>query len=482
MGRLGLSKTACVGFLFYAAKAISLPAQTFKTLVNFDQTNGRLAVASLVQGTDGNQYGTTAEGGANGVGTVFKVSATGKLATLYSFCSQTNCTDGSAPYAGLSLGTDGNFYGTTIGGGDHSTGGTVFKITSTGALTTLYSFCAQTNCTDGDEPDAGLIQATNGNFYGTTVSGGANGAGTVFKITLAGRLTTLHSFCAQTNCTDGFGPAAALVQTSKGEFYGTTVLGGAYGEGTIFKITAAGNLTTLYSFCVRGYPCADGSNPSAGLVQAPNREFYGTAFGGGANNFGTVFKITASGTLTTLYSFCGEPKCADGDNPASALVRATDGNFYGTTSAAVIRGGQNGDGTVFKITAAGTLTTLHSFSGTDGDGPVGGLVQATNGNFYGTTPIGGADQDGTLFGVYVKLRPFVQTQPTSGKVATKVIILGTDLRSATGVSFHGTPATFKVVSKSEIKTTVPKGATTGAVEVTTPKGTLKSNVVFRVMK
>jgi uncharacterized repeat protein (TIGR03803 family) len=482
MGRVGLSKTACIGFLFYAWTAITSHAQTFKTLVNFDGINGSLPIVSLVQGTDGNLYGTTAEGGANGVGTVFKVTATGKLTTLYSFCSQANCTDGSSPYAGLSLGTDGNFYGTTIEGGAHSAGGTVFRITPTGALTTLYSFCAQANCTDGNEPDAGLIQATNENFYGTTAFGGPNGAGTVFKITPAGRLTTLYSFCHQANCTDGDDPAAALVQATNGEFYGTTVLGGAYGEGTIFKITAAGNLTTVYSFCILGYPCTDGSNPSAGLIQAPNREFYGTAFWGGANNFGTVFKITASGTLTTLYSFCGDPKCADGDNPASALVRATDGNFYGTTSAAVIGGGQNGDGTVFKITAAGTLTTLHSFSGTDGDGPVGGLVQATNGNFYGTTPIGGANQDGTLFGVYVKLCPFVQTQPTSGKAATKVIILGTDLRSATGVNFHGTPATFKVVSKSEIRTTVPKGATTGAVQVTTPKGTLKSNMVFRVTK
>ncbi len=268
----------------------------------------------------------------------------------------------------------------------------VFKITPTGTLTTLYSFCAQSGCTDGEYPVAGLVQGTDGNFYGTTPEGGANGGGTVFKITPTGTLTTLYSFCAQNNCADGANPAAGLVQATDGNFYGTTYAGGANGYGTVFKITPSGTLTTLYSFCSKG-GCADGSYPEAGLVQATDGNLYGTTFAatfdGGANGDGTVFKITPSGTLTTLYSFSGP----DGANPWAGLVQATDGNFYGTTYA----GGANGDGTVFKTPLTGILTTLHSFDGTDGAGPEAGLVQATDGNFYGTTFYGGTNGAGTVF-------------------------------------------------------------------------------------
>ena len=338
-------------------------------------------------------------------------------------------------------------------------------------------FCAQTNCADGAYPFAGLIQATDGNFYGTTGERGINGNGTVFKITPQGKLATLYSFCAQTNCADGAYPGAGLTQAPNGEFYGTTVYGGANDAGTVSKITPGGKLTTLHNF-----DGTDGAAPSAGLVQAINGEFYGTAMYGGAHHDGTVFKITGAGALTPLYSFCAETGCADGANPSAALILASDGNFYGTTSAGVIRGLQNGDGTVFKITPGGKLTTLHNFDGTDGAGPVGGLVQATSGSFYGTTPIEGAGGDGTLFSLSVGLRPFVETQPSFGKVGGTVIVLGTDLTGATGVSFNGTAATFKVISKSEIKSTVPVGATTGKVKVTTPSRTLSSNVAFRITK
>jgi len=466
------------------------PAQTFTTLLNFDYTNGATPYAGLVQATNGNLYGTTGYGGANwrgcegdaGCGTVFKITPSGKLTTLYSFCSQSGCTDGQLPAATLIQATNGSFYGTTTG-----VYGTIFKITPSGTLTTLYSFCSQSGCTDGDQPWAGLVQATNGDLYGTTYLGGASDNGTVFKITPSGKLTTLYNFCSQSNCTDGANPLAGLIQATNGDLYGTTSGGGADGYGTIFRITPSGKLTTLYSFCSQS-GCADGANPYYGaLVQATNGNLYGTTYAGGTNRYGTIFEITPSGTLTTLYSFCQQSGCPDGKSPQAGLVQATDGNFYGTTYI----GGAKDHGTIFKITSSGTLTTLYSFCSqsncTDGFDTWPGLVQDTNGTFYGTTQNGGDSSScpgrcGTVFSLSVGLGPFVETLPTSGKVGAAVKILGTNLTGATSVTFNGTAAVFKVVSKSLITTSVPTGATTGTVEVTTPKGTLKSNVVFRVTK
>ncbi len=177
------------------------------------------------------------------------------------------------------------------------------------------------------------------------------------------------------------------MQATDGNLYGTTVLGGANGQGTVFKITTAGKLNVLYSFCSQTQ-CADGEEPSGALVQAADGNFYGTTFFGGVHKEGTVFRITNAGQLTVLYSFCRHKGCADGANPASELIQSTDGKLYGTTSAGVIRGlYKNGDGTVFTISTKGQITTLHNFDGSDGAGPVGGLVQATTGKFYGTTPI-----------------------------------------------------------------------------------------------
>ena len=211
-------------------------------------------------------------------------------------------------------------------------------------LTTLYSFCSQPNCVDGAYPQAGLVQGTDGNFYGTTANDAGPNQGTVFKVTAGGTLTSLYNFCAQTGCPDGSQPSGGLVQATDGNLYGTTVLGGASDYGTVFKITPGGTLTSLYSFCAAGFSCADGGYPHAGLVQATDGNFYGTTFQGGAYGGGTVFKITAAGTLTTLHSFGGFG--TDGYAPFAGLVQATDGNFYGTTNL----GGPRGYGTVFKIT------------------------------------------------------------------------------------------------------------------------------------
>jgi uncharacterized repeat protein (TIGR03803 family) len=244
------------------------------------------------------------------------------LSTLLSFDS----TDGAGPNGVLVQGADGNLYGTTYEGGVNDLG-TVFKIDLSGTPTTLYNFCSLSGCTDGDYPVGALALAINGDFYGITQLGGANGAGTVFQITPTGTLTTLHTFCSQSGCTDGAYPLAGLIQAANGELYGTTTGGGANGQGTVFKITPDGTLTTLYSFCSLS-GCADGLEPFAGLVQAPSGDFYGTTLGGGASGVGTIFKMTPSGTLTTLHSFNG----GDGAEPTAPLVQATNGDFYGTTT------------------------------------------------------------------------------------------------------------------------------------------------------
>ncbi len=478
MGKLNWGKTACAVVLLCAAAAIATPARTFTRLTNFNGANGAVPyLMSLVQGMDGNLYGTTSSGGPGSAGTVFKMTGAGKLTTLYSFCAQSNCFDGRYPNAGLVLSTDGNLYGTTSSGGTGSAG-TVFKMTPAGRLTTLYSFCAQTDCTDGNDPNAGLVLGTDGNFYGTTEYGGLY-YGSVFKVTPSGTLTTLHIF----DYTDGAYPVGGLVQAADGSFYGTTAGGGTStlcpdpgGCGTVFRITPRGTLTALHNF-----DWNDGASPYAGLVQGTDRSFYGTTTGGGGGDCvggcGTVFKITLGGALTTLHSF----DVADGANPYAGLVQGTDGNFYGTTTFGGNVTCPFGCGTVFTITREGTLTTLHSFDPSDGDRPYSGLVQATNGTFYGTTYNGGTYDEGTVFSLFVGLGPFVEAQPTSGKVGKAVKILGTNLTGATRVSFNGTPAVFKLVLSSYITTTVPPGAITGKLKVVTPKRTLSSNVAFRVL-
>jgi len=492
MNGLSWQKKACAVFVLCAATAVSSPAQTFNTILQFNGDNGS-GPYGLTQGGDGNFYGTTLEGGSacpNGTcGTVFKITAKGTLTQLHRF----DGVDGAVPEGPVQA-TDGNFYGTTSSGGanDKCFGGygcgTVFRITPGGALTTLYSFCAQTNCVDGWEPSEGLVQARNGNFYGITAVGGTINRGTVFKITPEGALTTLHSF----DGTHGGDPTGALIQANDGNLYGTTQSGGRVtcsdpAEcGTVFRITPGGVLTTLYGFCALTN-CVDGAGPLAPLVQATDGNFYGTTFLGGANETcrfgdlgcGTIFRITSGGVLTTLYSFCAQTNCVDGSGPR-VLVQATDGNFYGTTDF----GGTTDSGTVFQITPEGTLTTLHSFCQpgcTDGAYP-GTLMQATDGNFYGTTGGGGTTGSGTVFSLSVGLAPFVKTLPAAGKAGTGVGILGTALTGATSVTFNGIPAQFSVRLPTLILTHVPSGATTGTVTVTTPSGTLKSNVPFHVIQ
>jgi uncharacterized repeat protein (TIGR03803 family) len=496
-------------FALCAVMAIASSAQTLTTIYTFCGAtcpNGlQLQSSHMVpaQGADGNFYGTTeGGGGAYAYGTVFKITPTGsELKVLHGFCSQgveNYCPDGADPMAGLVLAANGNFYGTNFLGGTDGLG-TVFTMTPSGKLTPLSNLCEGSGCpygprgTWGQQPVAALIQATNGDLYGTTQTG-PNGDGTVFKMTPAGTLTILYTFCAQSGCLDSNTVLAGLVQASNGDLYGTTMQGGVncppYGCGTVFKMTLGGELKTLYSFCSQGGAnCTDGQYPTAGLVQGTDGNLYGTTPNGGAYGGGTVFKMTPGGELKTLYSFDCSQGCSDGAEPFAGLVQGTDGNFYGTTS----YGGVNntacnseiGCGTVFKITSRGALTTVYSFCSqpgcADGSFPEEGLVQGTDGSFYGTTSEGSGY--GTLFSLNVGLGAFVKTVPTSGEVGAKVTILGNNLAGATSVTFNGTPATpFTVNSTgSAITTAVPAGATSGTVQVVTPGGTLSSNVTFRVL-
>ena len=471
------------------------PAQTFTTLFSFNKTDGESPMATLIQATNGNLYGTTVGGGPGvggncfgsiGCGTAFEISPAGELTTLYNFCAEDGCDDGSYPLAGLTQATNGNFYGTTDnGGGGVSCGigcGTVFELTPAGKLTTFYAFCAKEFCPDGANPN-GLVQATNQNFYGTTCCWGAEG-GTFFELTPAGTLTTLYNFCTESFCDDGAVPVGALVEATNGKLYGMTQSGGHFFGGVVYAITTAGKLSTVYAFGTEAH-YGDGLNPSGNLIQATDGNFYGTTLRGGAYSncgheepgCGTVFKVTSAGKLTTLYSFCAQVTCVDGQEPNGGVIQATDGNFYGTT----VTGGANGYGTIFKITSEGTLTTLHSFDSTDGENPYGPLLQATNGDLYGTTYYGGPNGYGTVFSLSLGLGPFVETRPASGAAGVRVVILGNNLAGTSGVTFNGAAATFTVVSPSEITATVPTGATTGPVVVTTPGGALTSNVSFRVV-
>lgn len=457
--------------LLCVAGAIAGSKPQFVTLADFNTTdNYQPYYVTLVQGIDGNLFGTSMLGASN-EGTVFKTTPGGKITTTYSFCSLTNCDDGKDPFVGLTLGTDGNFYGTTYYDGAICDCGTVFKITPAGVLTTLHSF----GVTDGYNPWGELVEGSDGYFYGTTSNGGTNRSGTVFKINSSGsKFTSLYSFCNLDGCADGSDPRGGLVQAANGLFYGVTISGGAdAGAGTVYSISSTGKFATVFSFINSG---AEGQAPYGSLALGADGDLYGTTqLGGsgcGGNGCGTVFKVTPGGKMTTLHFFDG----TDGQDPLGTLIQATDGNLYGTTEA----GGANSSGTIFSISTSGTFTNLYNFCSkpqcTDGANPYGGLVQDTNGDFYGTTGEGA----GTLFRLSVGLGPFVKTLPTSGKAGAKVDILGTALTGATSVTFNGTTATFEVKSATLISVDVPAGATSGDVQVTVGDTTLTSNVPFTV--
>jgi uncharacterized repeat protein (TIGR03803 family) len=368
----------------------------FTSLYSFTGTNdGANPYATLVQNNNGYFYGTTVNGGTNNYGTVFKISAVGELTSLYSF---TSTNDGAYPFGGLVQGSDGYLYGTTSGGGTNGGYGTVFKISTSGVLTSLCSFGYE------GTPLAGLVQGSDGNFYGTTALGGLYNSGTVFKFSTNGALTNLYSF---TGHYDGGIPYAGLVQCNDDKFYGTTSYGyqGYYTglfPGTVFQIDTNGVLTTLYRFTGPG----DGEYPRAALVQDGDGNLYGTTEGDPSINIrGSVFQIRTNGLLTSLPSFTGTN---DGANPYAGLVLGSNGSLYGTTSG----GGNSGIGTVFAVNTNGTgFTTLYSFSASstnssgvytnsDGANPKAGLILSGN-TLYGTTSAGGSSGYGTVFSLLI---------------------------------------------------------------------------------
>jgi uncharacterized repeat protein (TIGR03803 family) len=416
--RIGLAsgkicRLIAVVLLVLAGQVGRASGQTFTVLWQFgslsNDVDGANPWAGLIQGTDGSFYGTT--GGTNTHNcTVFKITSAGTLTPLWQFGTLSNFGNGILAFANLIQGSDGNFYGTTGGGGNtncFSGCGTVFKITSAGTLTTLWQFGSLSNDADGESPEGALVQGSDGNFYGTTFGGGAHSRGTVFRISPSGYLTNLYSFGTVLN--DGFNPLAGLVQGNDGNFYGMTYNGGNNRDGTVFKITSAGTLTTLWQFGSLPNDL-DGKWPYGALVQGSDGNFYGTTTEGGTTTYngngdGTVFKISSAGTLTPLWQF-GSLSSADSGFPAdggfpNGLVQGSDGNFYGTTYGYGCE--------VFQITPAGTLTVLWQFSSlsnfVDGGEPEAGLVQGSDGSFYGTTAFGGINDQGTIFKLTVPLNP-----------------------------------------------------------------------------
>ena len=385
-------------------QAVSSRAQTIQTIYSFNFTNGANPSGSLTLGNDGNFYGTTSQGGITnstfptGMGTVFKVTTNGGLTTLVSFAN----TNGAYPIAGLTLGNDGNFYGTTQLGGITNTiatsgMGTAFKVTTNGVLTRLVSF----NGTNGENPN-GLTLGPDGYFYGTTYSG------TVFKLTGDGGLTTL----AQFSNTNGANPEANMTLGNDGNFYGTTISGGdIYNDGTVFCVTTNGVLTSLASFAYY----TNGATPIGSLALGNDGNFYGTAAsGGGSNDDGTVFRVTTNGVLTSLVSFNG----TNGAVPKAGMTLGSDGNFYGTTA----NGGQNG--TVFCVTPQGVFTTIVSFNFTNGRSPEAALTLGNDGVFYGTTFWGGNWGVGNKYGTIYRLLfpPFIAIQPQNQCVVAGSIV------------------------------------------------------------
>ncbi len=375
-----------VGSSNVTAINVSCAAGTETILSSFgtDSTGGEGPDARLVRDSAGNLYGTTFRGGANDLGTVFKVTASGSESVLYSFGA--SASDGISPQGGLIMDSAGNLYGTTTeGGANMDDSGTVYKISPSGTETILYSFTLDP---DGAGPHGDLLMDSAGNLYGTTDSGGGHGSdGTVFKIA-SGTESVFYAFGAIAN--DGMQPEAGLITDSAGNFYGTSMSGGANGRGTVFKI-ASGAETILHSF---GAGTTDGTQPESDLIMDSAGNLYGTTPGGGANSHGTVFKIGPSGTETILYSFGAN--ATDGQAPFQGLIMDSAGNLYGTTEGG---GAHSNSGTVFKISASGTETVLYSFgaNATDGQYPTAGLIMDSAGNLYGTTTAGGANGWGTVF-------------------------------------------------------------------------------------
>ena len=423
-----LAVLLAAGAVALAVGANQAQAQTFTTFYDFgspaDGTNGTFPNC-LIVGTDGNLYGTAAGGGTNGSGTAFKLTTEGTFTLLHTFCNTIVCPGAPEVPNGIVQGADGNLYGTTSLGGSNDEGA-VFKLTTQGTFSTLYSFCSVTNdgiCLDGNTPKVPLILGSDGSFYGTTTGGGSNDEGTVFRITSEGTLTTIYHI--PNSAAVGLITQVPIYQGSDSNFYGTSNSGGTEGNGLVFQLTSQGTFTAIYNFCTATKteaPCVDGTSPLAPVIEVSGNLYGTTRDGGelsveGLEGGGTVFSMPLNGlspgSLVPFANFCNAG-CTNGEgqDPTSALVFGSDSNFYGTTS----EGGAGG-GVVYQVTSQGTLTTVHEFCSVtnsshaclDGsietDHQAAAIVQGHDGNFYGVTDGGGAEGDGIVFKLNMGLGP-----------------------------------------------------------------------------
>ena len=425
----------------------------------------------MSQGRDGNLYSTISNAGSHNVGSVYTMTTAGTPTTVYNFCSLTSCTDGQYAFGGVTLGFDGNFYGTTQGGGSHGVG-SVFKITPTGTLTTLWNFA---NGADESVPTWTTALSKDNNMYGVSFGQYVGQYGAFFKVTTSnGAFKALKDFGYSNGATPNL-----PIQGTDGNFYGTTQAGGdaTCHCGVVYKATAAGAITVLHKF--KGFP-NDGYWPHGLLVQGNDGNFYGTTYQGGAHNQGSVFKITPTGTFTLLYSFFyGGGTSFDPTLPEAGLTLGPDGNFYGVGTG----GGSKGAGAIFKITPAGSETVLYNFCAvtcSDGFGPATPLVLHTDGKFYGNT--NGNSLGGSVFyRLDVGFKPLVDLVNWTAMVGKTVEILGQGFTGTTKVSIGGVSAPFQNITDTYMTANIPAGALTGSVIVTTFTNSMTSNRKFLVI-
>ena len=454
----------------FAGAAIPAHAQTPTVLHSFQTGNSDACEPedNIVQGRDGNMYGLGVTCGGNDTGAIYKISTTGTESVVFSFPSTW-----SSCFSGLTLGSDGNFYGTCF---TTPTGnGSIFQVTPAGAFSDKYDF---TGVNGDTEPVYGPIQASDGNFYGTTGYYPFS-CGNIYQLTAAGVYKNLHTFTGS-DC----GPASSLIQASDGNLYGTLFRCALpSSQGCVYKISTAGVFKEIY-----GFSTSEGYAPCTGVIQGKDGKLYGATNQGATNNSGSIYKITTAGVYTDLHDFNNTTDASCGDNVGRTtvnLLQVTDGNFYGVNSI----NGPNGAGSIYKLTSADAFTAFlfPNSPAIDGDAPLSTLIQNTNGLVYGTTAAGGPTScspcQGVFFSVSTSDAPFINLEPTQKTelVGAQVGVFGQGFSSASVVKFGGVASTSVTLSGTTYLTAkVPVGAHTGAVTVTTGTTTLTSPQTFKV--
>ena len=438
-----------VGIAVLTPSTAPLALGGYSDLADFPANYGGTAYPLvLAQGRDGDLYGVTQAGGAHGKGSVYRIGPDGSnLTTLYSFTG----SHGRDPVGGLTLGLNGDLYGTAEHGGSHGYG-TIFRITPTGTLTVIYNFKGKA---DGGYPVSPLTLGRNGKFYGTSYPGAA------FRVTPAGDLSVLAKIPTTTN-----GP---LLQASDGDFYGVTEFAGKHSAGTVYRLIGH-KVQILHSF-----NAATGSYPVGGVVEGSDDNLYGTTTAGGLDNAGVVYRIARDGSSYQRMVDFDNSDTSEGYQSYAGLVAGSDGKLYGTT----IWGGVNGVGVIFSLSTGGGYSVLANFDNPTGSGAYATPIQDTSGELYGVTSRGGAGQRGVVYSLSFGAPPFVEVIPSTGEVGDAVGIIGEGFSTTSGVTFNGAPASFHVSSDTYMTATVPSGET-GFIAINTSAGTLYSNTVFRV--